>query len=918
MKKLIKKLNAYQLYTLVFVILCIIIFFGFIKSGRSFIWDSDGLKQHYVFMEDLYNSIKNGSNTSSTFSWSLGLGLDKIGQLSYYILGDPFAYICLLFPIKYLKVVYSFLIILRMYCVGLSFILYCNYHKKGKFATLIGALIYTFSGFMLFAALRHPFFNNPVILLPLMFLGIDKILKEGKYKLFTIVTAVSAISNYYFFYMLTILTFIYAIVKYFSEYKDRGFKTFWVKFFKTVLCYLIGVMSAGILLLPTIYAFANNSRMSNNSFTYYDYNYYVNLFFMNTKTAFWSKTYVAPLALTILPIAILNFKKNKENRTYLINLLIQTIILLVPFLGSMMNGFSFQSNRWTFAYSFILAYIVTINIRKDLIYSPKEFATVKKYLIIYFILWFIFHSTTGIFPATSIAVAFIFLIIMVLRQIDYKKLKKEQQFYYLENYKSLESHKAKNRTKVILLTFLCIDILVFSYLRFYHTGYYKEFLTYSKLSNYYDNLENKLHHLSNAIDYVQTRDNSLYRVATNVSESNNESLMYNYHGLNTYLSIGNKYVSKLSEDLSILNRAKTNPLRELDSRTGITTFLGSKYYIASKSNANYVPYGYNLIKEIVDNKDDKKTACIYENKYALPIGVFYNNYTLSNKYETLSPLEKEQALLKTAVVDDVSDIKKYNISSNSNLLNNISTSKVNYELNDKHNIIKDNTIKITKKYVSFKLDIQEETVPENCELYLAINNLQFEGTKEYTVTANYNSISKSQTIRDKVTSPYYLDNPIILFNLGYRESHSGSIKVSFNVPGNYKFDSIELVAVPMNNYEQSIANLKQTEFVVINYTDNSLSGKINNSEPGILQISTSFSDGWKAYVDNKETPIINVNTGFIGIPLSQGNHNIKLVYNTPYLELGTKISIAGVALIFVIIIVDIVNTKRRKSKKAQT
>ena len=322
MKKISKKINTYQLFTIAFILLCFGVFFSFIKSGRSFIWEPDGFKQHYVFLEKFYETIKNAKSGISTFSWNLGLGFDQVGQLTYYCLGDPFAIFSLLFPIKYLKYVYSALVIVRMYSVGLSFIAYCNYHKKSRFATLIGALIYTFSGYILFAGVRHPFFANAAIWLPLMFLGIDKILKEDKYKLFTLVSAISAISNYYFLYMITILTFIYAVIKYWTEYKENGMKTFCAKFAKTALCYIIGVLSASILLLPTIYAFLNNSRVGDTNFTYYTLSYYAKLLFMSDKTPYWARVSLCPLAITLLPIAVLNYKKNKENRTWLKNLLV--------------------------------------------------------------------------------------------------------------------------------------------------------------------------------------------------------------------------------------------------------------------------------------------------------------------------------------------------------------------------------------------------------------------------------------------------------------------------------------------------------------------------------------------------------------------------------------------------------------------
>ena len=58
MKKLIKKLNTYQLFTLIFIVLCIGVFLTFLKNGRSFIWSTDGFKQHYIFLENFHETIR--------------------------------------------------------------------------------------------------------------------------------------------------------------------------------------------------------------------------------------------------------------------------------------------------------------------------------------------------------------------------------------------------------------------------------------------------------------------------------------------------------------------------------------------------------------------------------------------------------------------------------------------------------------------------------------------------------------------------------------------------------------------------------------------------------------------------------------------------------------------------------------------
>ena len=141
MKK--KIISIYLKYTGLFSIISIIVFTIFIKMNKSFIWQIDGIKQHYLILYDFNQIVRNiFKDGLSMLSWNMGLGLDVIGQYSYYVIGDPFAYISLLFPMKHLDKAYSVLIILRMYCVGLAFIAYCKYKNKDDVNTLLGAIFY--------------------------------------------------------------------------------------------------------------------------------------------------------------------------------------------------------------------------------------------------------------------------------------------------------------------------------------------------------------------------------------------------------------------------------------------------------------------------------------------------------------------------------------------------------------------------------------------------------------------------------------------------------------------------------------------------------------------------------------------------------------------------------------------------------
>ena len=390
-KILNNKTKIYWIYTLLFILIACVVFSTFIITKRSFIWKGDGLRQHYIilkdFNENVRNFLSNPSGGFKLFSWNMGLGLDVIGQYSYYVLGDPFAYISLLFPMQYLELAYNFLIILRLFCIGLAFIVYSQYHAKKvgneeakPYNILIGALIYTFSAYSLYTAVRHPYFLNAMILFPLLLLGVDKLFRENKKVPFIIFIALSAISNYYFFYMHTIMIVIYAIIQYICEYRKEGAKHFFQKLGSAILCYIIGILIAGIILMPTIHSFINSARSDEETICQYSGRYYQNIFTINLLTTNpnnWSIIGVSSIILLMLPILWL---KRKENKTYLVYFIVTTIMLLIPFIGSLMNGFSFPNNRWSFVYSFILAYIVTLCLQNK--YTSKELKYMGSFLIL--------------------------------------------------------------------------------------------------------------------------------------------------------------------------------------------------------------------------------------------------------------------------------------------------------------------------------------------------------------------------------------------------------------------------------------------------------------------------------------------------------------------------------------------------------
>jgi len=210
------KKDFYLLYTLVFGVISFFIYYQFAGNGKSLVWSHDGIPQHLnslayygrYLREVLHTVFVEHKLELPMWDMNIGYGSDILTTLHYYVIGDPLTLLSVFVPADKTEVLYEVLIFLRIYLAGISFSVFCFYHKNPKQATFMGTLIYIFAGWTIYAAMKHPYFSNPMIYLPLVLMGIDKIYKREKPWLFIWATAVSAMSNFYFFYMICIFMFI--------------------------------------------------------------------------------------------------------------------------------------------------------------------------------------------------------------------------------------------------------------------------------------------------------------------------------------------------------------------------------------------------------------------------------------------------------------------------------------------------------------------------------------------------------------------------------------------------------------------------------------------------------------------------------------------------------------------------------------
>ena len=117
----------------------------------------------------------------------------------------------------------------RFFLAGLSMMAMAMYFKKSYMASLLAGISYSFSGFMLYAGIRHFQFITPLILLPLMIIAMEQLIRYGKWYMMTVLVALSLLCSYYFLYMNTIALGFYFVCRILCTKDYRSAKFFFAR-----------------------------------------------------------------------------------------------------------------------------------------------------------------------------------------------------------------------------------------------------------------------------------------------------------------------------------------------------------------------------------------------------------------------------------------------------------------------------------------------------------------------------------------------------------------------------------------------------------------------------------------------------------------------------------------------------------------
>lgn len=792
----------------------------------------DFYHQYGPMLGELFDRVRGGSNLM--YSFSMGLGLPFYRNFLNY-LSSPFNIIMFLFNKKGLLTSYSFIIGAKAVASSLAFVYFLSkkFNRKDLILMPLG-ILYGFSAYYS-AYYWNIMWVDGMVFIPLITLGIEYLVNDGKWKFYTIFLSIMLVSNYFIGYMICIFSVLYFIFYsiYKFSFKKKEIKNSFKKLGKNIIKFGIASLFAGFLtaglLLPM---FTSISSISATGGTWPTSQYYAFEFidylmghFSGAKTTiFASDTITNPnISCGILSIgAFLLFIFNVEIpiKRKIIYLLLLGFFILAFFnckVDYILQAFHVPNDlpyRYSFIYSFILMVITSysvLNVRK----LPYPFV-----VVCYIFLMLLTFSTKALnwndLPNNMI---YINMILLTLYFIFYSGL------YFI--------YDLKNIFYIALIIVAALDVTV-------------SINTNWNITQVKDVFYNNYKNMNKILDEVKKQDDEeFYRIETTNMMTLNDPSWYGYHGMTTFSSMAYESMAKLQHNLgqpgNQINSyyyAQTTPIYDL--------MFDMKYFIGD-------PIDEIRYAKLMEYDD---TVNVFKDNVGLAFGV--KKDIVNWDYQTSDPFFNENDFMKKATgVENV--LREAKILKTEEYATNDTTTLMKYTIENPH----DNMYFYTSSY-NVDFFYVGETVYYNENNYTEIlsdNNLYYNYTDDYNEEKIIGIVS---------------DDDVIEIYVGY---------------DSYANDSFHLYYLDSNQWNLSNDYLQKYKLNITDFKENNIKGYIELDSNMYVYTSIPYDEGWHVYIDGKEVQTESLGDALLVFRGKSGKHEIEFKYKAKYMLSGFLISI---------------------------
>ena len=222
---------------------------GVFPFGARTVLYSDCKAQYFPFIQELQQKLQNGG--SLLYSWNTGVGSNFLAMIGYYI-ASPLNFLTIFIPEKYMTTALAIIIMTKLSCASLfTGIFIKNVFRRNDLSLVAFGCCYAFCSFTM-GYYWNIIWLDGVALLPLIALGVYKLIFKKKYKLYVISLAIAMTANYYIGFMLCVFTalwFFMLWIKY-PKYKEKK-KDFLYSLGSIAFFSVIAIGMSAIIVLPS-------------------------------------------------------------------------------------------------------------------------------------------------------------------------------------------------------------------------------------------------------------------------------------------------------------------------------------------------------------------------------------------------------------------------------------------------------------------------------------------------------------------------------------------------------------------------------------------------------------------------------------------------------------------------------------------
>ncbi len=829
--------------------------FGVYPFGKESVLVLDMYGQYMDYFANFRNIIT--GDKSFLYSWGRNLGGEMMGLTAYYV-SSPFSLITVLFPKENITEAVLVMEFLKIGSIGLTMAIYLYASRKiSKINAFLFSLLYSMSAYVI-VQMMNIMWMDSLILLPLVIMGVEKIVREDKYKLFLVCLPILFISNFYTAYMTGIFAFFYFLYYYPYVYGFKGIKKFLKKLIIFGICAVVAGGCSLFLILPTYYGmkmgkleFNSTNLAFKSMFDFFD------LFaamlpgaydtVRNEGTPF---IYAGSIVWLLLPAYFLN--RNIKTRYKALSATLLWFLLFSMTINTLDNAWHiFKTPNWLpYRYSFLFTFFVVV-------LACEAFDNLKHV------------SKENLAKTYGLSILIVFLV----QKFGYKYITAEENVWlalvclsvHMLLLYLVQSSKKQKTVITFLVLAISLELTVNACELIYDLDHD---VVYSTRSSYYDFFKET----KPVVDAVQRYDTSFYRMGTTFRRTKNDALSLGYNGLAHSSSTLNL---KILDFMKVMGISVRGHWAGYYGTTILSdSILGFKYVLSK----NYMQFPFYEKLDLIDSP-----ITVYKNNYALPVAFAADDKITKVFLYGDDPIRQQNKLLSSL------------------------TGELYAEYFKPVKIIDEFTFNLTPKAMRSGHNYYEK---KNVNTAGSIEFL-IQGVKGYNLYAFFPTNFEREvdmTLNEEEFGQFFGNDTYGVINLGaFEDSEYVTLKMTLKESELF-YKSAYFYYLDMEAFEQGIENIRRNQLNITYRTETLIVGTVTADESKEYLFTTiPYEKGWQVKIDGEKVETIDVMNALLAVPLTPGTHEIELKFVPEGFVTGSIVSIIS----FIIFVIMLLLKKKR-------